>query len=353
MTEFNAEEILKRLRGAARGEMAGPATQSPQTQATRRASLVAPPAPVASVASVRASLAPRASITPQATEMVAPTQQPRAAAEPPAAAEGGASSPLYRKERLDVRETLEQDNAHLREELKKAKAEIKALKQSNETISNNFRSYQAKKDDLLREKLGIIAELKNKIIALTGERPPNYSNNKPLSQSSPSNRLPSTSVSKMLDKSGISKKQQKLSEEMRGKLEALSAAGNSAPFAKPTWSTVARHITPREHEFAMSLRGNDHHQHHVGGASPRQISREASTGAGGGMGLGMGGGTTYVGGSPDFQNSYHPTLSLHTEGHAFNLSGSKALSGHFFKDRRPGEDDGGDEPVIEIDLSTR
>lgn len=352
MTEFNAEEILKRLRGAASGAMAGPATPNAPTRTSNssasRASVVAIPAPVATVASVRSSLAPWAPMTPQTTEKVAPTQ-PKAAAEPPPAAapEGGASSPLYRKERLDVRDTLEQDNAHLREELKKAKSEIKALKQTNETISNNFRSYQAKKDDLLREKLGIIAELKNKIIALTGDRPPNYSNNKPLSQSTPS-RQQSTSVSKLLDKSGTSKKQQRLSEEMRGKLEALSAAGNSAPFAKPTWSTVARHITPRDHDFARSFRGNDHndHHHHAGGASPRPTPQSTGTGAGGGMG----GGTTYVGGSPDFQNSYHSTMSFHTEGHAFNLSGSR---GHFFKDRRPGEDDGSDEPAIVIDLSTR
>jgi hypothetical protein len=90
----------------------------------------------------------------------------------------------------------------------------------------------------------------------------------------------------------------------------------------------------------------------LGGAQGGITAADLTALRGGAMGAGggMGGGTTYVGGSPDFQNSYHSTMSFHTEGHAFNLSGSR---GHFFKDRRPGEDDGGDEPAIVIDLSTR
>ena len=360
MSEFMPEEILKRIRGGQTGAVV----------TVGRSSVATPSVPTTTPASMRASVlgAPRASMTPipmssNGSGLADKPQSPEAQAQGyDLSSSSGPPSPLYRKERLDVREALERDNAHLREELKKAKAEIKALKIFTETQSNEFRAYQAKKEGLLHEKLTIIGQLKQKLIVLTREKGPRYSNNKPLERAQSS---PSTLTSNWLEKPGGSKKQAKANEEIRAKLEALSSAGNSAPFAKPTWNEVMRRITPHEQDFTRSFRNNA-----VSGLGSASRERDATGTAEGGSPGTSGFNTNNYERSPTHshgihdhyhQHSFHAANSYSNYGHhdthgPFSLSSSGASKGHTHINRRPGagdQNDEGDEPIVLIDLSTR
>ena len=379
MAEFNAEDILRRLRGET--------TQGVPASAVRASVVAAPPSSSAAAAAasatgpasgVRPLAAPRAPLAAGYSPALV-MQTPLANSDRPthmsavqiAPSEplSGPVSPLHRKERLDVREALERENAQLRAELKKANDEVKSLKSYNETISNEFRSYKTSKEGLLAQKLGIIAQLSEKLAALTGEKAPKYSNNRPLSQPSPFRPMPSTS--QWLDKPASSRKQQRLNEEMREKLEAAGASG-SAGFGKPTWSEIMRRVTPHEQDFTRSFRSSSpRHQHSNGTGSsnsaPASASALVSASASSASLAAHHGERAYASSTPNTSlraptaSHEHGNLSSSNGAHdhhsyaAFNLSASASSRGHnIFKDRRPGESEVDDDgPVIEIDLSTR
>jgi len=362
MSEFNAEEILRRLR---QGEAATPAAM--------RSSIISAPSTAAQVNTApRASLAPapRSSIlltagvsplspSPEKQQQQQQQQQQKLTETVQAPSSSSLlTTPLLRKEHLDIRATLEQENLHLREELKKARAEIKSLKASHEAISNDFRSYKAKKEGLLAKNLGIIAQLTEKLNALTDERGPTkaYTNSKPLSRPSPFKQTPNTS--RYLDKNESSKKQDKLNEDMREKLEAMSAAGSSAPFARPTWSEVMRRITPLEQDFVRSFRSSSaatpvsQQQHHSSTARPSSASSSMPNGYHGDS----------APSSPTHHHHHHSQYQHQSHQHFHHMHAQHSFhapsmhSSHsrdtFFKDRMPGVDDD-DAPVVDIDLSNR
>lgn len=358
MSEFNAEEILRRLR---QGEAATPAAV--------RSSIIGAPSTAQVNTAPRASLAPAprssilltAGVSPLSPSPVKQQQQQQQQHQhqqyqlsetEQAPSSSSLLTPLLRKEHLDIRATLEQENLHLRDELKKARAEIKSLKASHEAISNDFRSYKAKKEGLLAKNLGIIAQLTEKLNGLTEERGPTktYTNSKPLSRPSPFKQTPNTSS--YLDKNESTKKQDKFNEDMREKLEAMSAAGSSAPFARPTWNEVMRRITPPDQDFVRSFRSSgaappaSQHQHSTT-ARPSSASSSTPNGYHG----------DYAPSSPTHQHHHHGQYQhqhhLHAQ-HSFHAPSMHSSHSRetFFKDRMPGVDDD-DAPVVDIDLTDR
>lgn len=391
MAEFNAEDILRKLRNGQSGETApntaaqrGSIIGAPSASALRSTNAGIQTSSSSSSTKVNGAQSRNMAVLDPAQTSTSFTTEPHERSRSSTkqnhlSSEFGHSfpgqsqvpvapvSPIHRKEQLDIRETLERENAQLREELKKAKARVKELENENGTLSSDFRSYKSKKEALLAKDRGIIAQLTDKLNALTGEKNPQYSNNKPLSRPSPFKQPANTS--KYLENSSSNKKQQKISEDVREKLEAMSASGSSKSFANPTWNDMMRRITPQDHDYNKSLRSG------TPSAAPQSSSFSSSRrpepsvpfkeAADSSMSMSIRSPSTP--GSTPHHYSYNPfeqSQSSHLQSrHSFHASSSHhhhhdhAFSSthrgtELYKDRRPGEHDD-DTAVVDIDLTLR
>ena len=426
MSEFNAHDILAKLRSggdSATGVRASiSASPAPQTNNVR-ASFIS--APSSGGSNIRASITgagvtnPRASFIMSSAPSSSSSMQHQQAT--PASAYAGPSStpfssaihtpapmpspmspnrtinfqdhqsrptsPMYRKEHLDLREALERENKALLDQLKRCKADYKALEQQKDQLVGEYCAYKVKKESLCAKYRGDIAVLTEQLNALTGEKTPKYTNSKPLSHNKPFK--PATNTQTYLDPSPGHASRDARGEEVREKLAAVTAAGGMAPFAQPTFTQVMRRITPAGKNYIDTLRsggggskkangvaggsssssgsGSNNHGSDSHPSSPRQASfgqlgqpqfdpspyynhhHEASHGSNG-YDHGQG------------QGQSHPNPHSHSRSHSYHLSNSFSQSGgsrgqtYVFSDRRPGADDDDDDddvPVVEIDLSTR
>lgn len=289
------------------------------------------------------------------------------------------TSPLYRKEHLDLREALERENKTLQDQLKRCKTDYKILSEQKDALLGEYRAYKAKKETLCAKYRGDIAVLTDQLNSLTdGQHKPRYTNNKPLSGTKPFVQTPNTHT--YLDSSSPRRREKidARGNEVREKLATVTAANNQAPFAQPTFTEVMRRITPTHKAFDSSLRapptaiagalgskkatgtsGNG------GGSSSSSSSNQynsSSVGSSNGQAASR---QPFSGRAASFSHFDTQQPSPHHDGSgfgqahsqrdgsiSFSMSGSRG--GFVFSDRRPGEEeDEGDVPLVMIDLSTR